>query len=85
MFVDDIELYTSVDHSDISSLVIAMQFCVSAVKDSAHVNKLQLSEDKTEAVLLAPSPSAKFPAFLQIGRTCFYIGDSAHNLCESYS
>ena len=85
MFVDDIKLYTSVDHSDISSLVIAMQSCVSAAKDSAHVNKLQLSEDNTEAVLLAPSQSAKFLAFLQTGQTCVYIADSAHNLCESYS
>lgn len=75
----------SVDHSDINSPVITMQSCVSAVKDSAHANKLQLSEDKSETVLLAPSQSAKFPAFLQIGQTCVYIADSAHNLCESYS
>lgn len=36
----------------ISSLLTAMQSCISDVKDWSLVDKLRLSEDKTEALLL---------------------------------
>ena len=70
MFADDTEWYKSTDRSSISCLLTAMQSWVSDVKDWSLVNKLQLNEDKTEALLLDPSQSANPPASLQTGQTC---------------
>ena len=49
-------------------LLTAMQSCFSDMRDWSLLNKLQLNEDKTEAVLLDFSQSVILPAFLQLFR-----------------
>ena len=80
MFTDDTELYKSTDDSGIRSLLTALQSCVSDMRDWSMVNKLQLNEDKTEALLLDPSQSVNLPASLQIAQTSVHFADSAYNL-----
>lgn len=81
MFADDTELCQSFGRSDINSLLLARESCVSYTKDWTLVNKLQLNEDKTEAaLLLRPSYSAYLPASLQMGYTYVHFDDSARNL-----
>ena len=57
-----------------------MQSCVIDVNNWLLINKLQLNEDKTEALLLDSSQSENLPVSLQIGQTCVHFADSAHNL-----
>ena len=80
MFADGTEFYRSTDRYSISFLLTAMRSCVSDAKDWSLVEKLQLSEDKTEALLLDPSQFANLPASLQIGQTCVHCADTARNL-----
>ena len=80
MFADDTELCKSTDRSSISSLLTAMQSCVSDVEDWSLVNKFQHNEDKTETLPLDPSQSTNLPASLQIGQTCVHFANSARNL-----
>ena len=43
-------------------------------------NKLQLNEDKTEALLNCPSVSADLPLHVKIGHSDIQFSDSARNL-----
>ena len=67
MFADDTELYKSVSRDKILSLLNAMQRCVAGVKLWTIHNKLQLIQDKTEALLTSLSVSADLPLNLKIG------------------
>ena len=68
MFADDTELYSSTPRSSTDSLVCNMQNCVSDVKKWTTHNKLQLNEDKTEALLFDPSKSSDLPDVLRLGQ-----------------
>ena len=48
-----------------------MQNCVSDVKKWTTHNKLQLNEDKTEALLFDPAKSSIFLMFLQSARVIY--------------
>ena len=69
MFADDTELYNSAPRSSTDSLFCSMQDCVSDVKKWTIHNKLQLNEDKTEALLIDPSKSSHLPYLLRIGQS----------------
>ena len=77
MFADDTELYKSVSRDKIPSLLNAMQRCVADVKLWTMHNKLQLNEDKTEALLTSPSVSADL-LYLKIGHSDIQFSDSAY-------
>ena len=57
-----------------------MSNCVSDVKKWTIHNKLQLNEDKTEALLFDPSKSSDLPDVLRIGQSDVPFCYSARNL-----
>ena len=57
-----------------------MQYCVRDVKKWTIHNKLQLNEDKTEALLFDPSKSSDLPDVLRIGQSDIPFNYSARNL-----
>ena len=64
MFASDMELYNST-HSSTDSLFCNMQKCVSDVKKwTVHI-KLQLNEEKTDALLFNQSRSSDLPDVLK--------------------
>ena len=65
MFASDMELYNST-HSSTDSLFCNMQKCVSDVKKWTVHMKLQLNEDKTDALLFNQSKSSDLPDVLKI-------------------
>ena len=80
MFADDTEMYKSVSRDKIASLLSAMHRCEADVKLWTIQNKLQLNEDKTEALLIRPSVSAGLPLTLRIGHSDIQFFDSARYL-----
>ena len=80
MFADDTELYKSETRDNIDSVLTAMQTCVSDVKQWTLHNKLQLNEDKTEALLIDPSKFPSHPESLMIGQDAIMFSDSARNV-----
>ena len=79
MFADDTELYNSAPFSSTDSLFFNMQNCVSDVKKWTIHNKLQVNEDKTEALLFDPSKSSALPNVLRIGQSDIHFCYSAPN------
>ena len=69
MFADDTELYNWAPRSSTDSLFCNMQNCVSDVKKWTIHNKLQLNENKTEALLFDPSKSSDLPDVLRFGQS----------------
>ena len=69
MFADDTKLYNAAPHSSTDSLFCSTQNCVSDVKKWTIHNKLQLNEDKTEALLFDPSKSSDLPDVPGIGQS----------------
>ena len=57
-----------------------MQYCVRDVKKWTIHNKLQLNEDKTEALLFDPSKSSALSNVLRIGKSDTPFCYSARNL-----
>ena len=80
MFADDTELYNSAPRSSADSLFCDMQNCMSDVKKWTTHNKLQLNEDKTEALLFNSSKSSDLPDVLRIGPSDIPFSYSARNL-----
>ena len=64
MFTDGTELYNSNPRSSTDSLFCNMQNCVSDVKRWTIHNRLQLNEDRTEALPCDPSKSSDLPDVL---------------------
>ena len=65
MFANDMELYNSTPRSTTDSLrFCSMQNCVSDVKRWTIHNRLQLNEDRTEALPCDPSKSSDLPDVL---------------------
>ena len=77
MFANDTELYNSTPRSSTDSLSATCK-TVWAMKWTMH-NKLQLNEDKTEALLFDPSKSSDLPDVLRIVQSdipfCYYACD----------
>ena len=80
MFADDTELHSSTPRSSTDSLFCNMSNCVSDVKKWTIHNKLQLNEDKTEAVLFDPSKSSDLPDVPRFGQSDIPFCYSARNL-----
>ena len=79
MFAHHTELYDSAPRSSTDSLFCNIQNCVSDVKKWTIHNKLQLNEDKTEALLFDPSSFSDLPGVLRIGQCDIPFCYSAHN------
>ena len=80
MFADDTELYRSAAPTHLASLFTDIQSCISDVKEWTFHNKLQLNEDKTEALLLTSSKSSDLPSSLKVGQNDIHFSDSARKL-----
>ena len=74
------ELYRSAVPTHLASLFTDIQSCISDVKEWTFHNKLQLNEDKTEALLLTSSKSSNLPSSLKVGHNDYHFSDSARNL-----
>ena len=81
MFADDTELYSSGPRDQADALFDDMQSCILDVKEWTVHNKLQLNEDKTEALLLGRSRSpSSLPSSLMVGQCSVQFSTSARNL-----
>ena len=80
MFAYDTELYNSALRSSTDSLFYNMQNCVGDVKKWTNHNKLQLNEDKTEALLFDLSKSSDLPDVLRVAQSDIPSRYSACNL-----
>ena len=65
-FANDSQLYNSVPHEYLRSLIRNMQAGVADVKVWMTQNKLQLNNEKTEALLIDPQNSPNFPLLIII-------------------
>ena len=79
MFTDDTKFYNSTPRSSTDSLFCSMQNFVSDVKKWTIQNKLQLNEDKTEALLFDPT---KTLGVLKLRKYDIHFYNSARNLCH---
>ena len=72
-FADDSQLYDSVPHEQLDSLLSNMQSCVDDVKLWMTQNKLKLNKGRTEALLTDPQNSPNLPLSIKIGQNniCF--------------
>ena len=77
---DDSQLHRSPQPSDTDQTVLSVQECVSDVNDWMIDNKLQLNEDKTEALLFNSSKLQDAPASLSMCQTTVTFSDSVRNL-----
>lgn len=67
-FADDTQLDTSADSCNIGSTIKTVQCCASDSQECLIQKKLQLNEDKTEALLIPNASCDKqLPASIQIG------------------
>ena len=80
MFADDTELYNSAPRSSTDFLFGNMQKCVRNVKKWTINNKLQLNENKTEALLFDPLKFSDLPDVLRIGQSDIPFCYSARNV-----
>ena len=79
-FADDSQLYDSVPHEQLDSLLSNMQSCVDDVKLWMTKNKLQLNEGKTETLLIDPQNSPNLPLSITIGQSDICFSRSVRNL-----
>ena len=79
-FADDSQLYRSSQPSDIDQTVLSVQNCVSDIKDWMTDNKLELNEDKTEAMLFNSSKLPDARASFSICQTTVILSYSVRNL-----
>ena len=81
VYADDTELYKSSSPENVSPLLTSVQRCAQDVKEWTLRNKLQLNEDKTEALLIDPSSiSTEPPSSITVGDNDIPFSDSARNL-----
>jgi hypothetical protein len=83
-FADDNQLYTDSLITNVDSTLCNMEECVASVKTWMTLNKLQLNDSKTEALLLQ-SPyltysDGQLPTSLKIGESRVEFVDSVRNL-----
>ena len=77
--LDDSQLHRYFQPSDTYKTVLSIQECVSDIKDRMVDNKLQLNEDKTEALLFNSSKLQDAPASLSMCQTTVTFSDSVRN------
>ena len=77
--LDDSQLHRYSQPSDIYKTVLSIQECVSDAKDWIVDNKLQLNEDKTEALLFNSSKLQDAPVSLSMCQTTVTFSDSVRN------
>ena len=68
MYADDSQLYDSESRENISSTIHNMEDCIGEIKVWMAQNKLQLNEDKTEAMLVASSSLHNPPQSITVGQ-----------------
>ena len=76
----DSQLQRSCQPTDVDQIILSVQDCISDIKDWLTDNKLQLNEDKTEALLLNSSKLQDPSASLSICQTTVTFSDSVRNL-----
>ena len=79
-FADDSQLYNSVPREYLRSLISTMQSRVADVKVWMTQNKLQLNNEKTEALLIGPQNSPNLPPSVVIGESEIQFSKSVRNL-----
>ena len=79
-FANDSQLYNSVPHEYLRSLIRNMQAGVADVKVWMTQNKLQLNNEKTEALLIDLQNSLNFPLSIIIGESEIQCSKSVRNL-----
>lgn len=82
-FADDTQLYKACVPSEIQSTVLALQDCITDIKEWMTCNKLKLNDDKTEVLLLhnpRSFPCHEMPSYLRVGEFEVSFSDSARDL-----
>ena len=79
-FADDSQLYNSAPREYLRSLISNMQSCVADVKVCMTQNKLQVNNEKTEALLIDPQNSPNLPLSVVIGDSEIQFSKSVRNL-----
>ena len=74
------QLHRSCQPTDVDRTVFGVQDCTSGIKDWISDNKLQLNEDKTEALLFNSSELQDPPESLSICQATVTFSDSVRNL-----
>ena len=83
LYADDTQVYKSCDANDLVSSIFYVEQCVSDIKTWMLFNKLQMNEDKIEALLVTPKRVAKselLPKFVNINGACVKFCPSVRNL-----
>ena len=81
-FADDNQLYITGPASELSNLVSSTHSCISQLKSWMRVNKLKLSEDKTEMTLISlpKSINLSLPSPVDLSGCSITIFSSVRNL-----
>ena len=80
LFADDSQLHRSCQATDVDQTILSVQDRISDIKDWMTDNKLQINEDKTEALLFNSSKLQDPPTSLSICQTTVTFSDSVRNL-----
>ena len=80
LFADDSQLQRSCQPTDVDQTILSVQDRISDIKDWMTDNKLQINEDKTEALLFNSSKLQDPPTSLSICQTTVTFSDSVRNL-----
>ena len=73
-------MYASAQLSDLPVTLSSLETTVQDVKTWTLVNKLQLNEDKTEALLIDPKKGSDLPTSISVCGTEISFSDTARNL-----
>ena len=80
VYADDTQLYLSIEPSNVSDIVFALENCIRDVKSWMLENKLQLNADKTEIMLINPKKYDIDVNNVVIGNDSIPFSNSAKNL-----
>ena len=83
LYADDMQIYKLFDLDDCLSSILCVEKCVSNVKTWMTSNKLQMNEDKTDALLVTAKRIVNLqhlPEFMNINGTCVKFSPSVRNL-----
>ena len=79
LFADDSQLHRSWQPTDVDQTILSVQDRISDIKDWMTDNKLQINEDKTEALLFNSSKLQDPPSSLSICQTTVTFSDFVRN------
>jgi len=79
-FADDTQLYNSSHPNNTQSLLSTSESCINDVKSWMSLNKLQLNDSKTEALLIDCTGSVDQSVHLSVGQSHISFSESVRNL-----